>query len=69
MSRFLVPNETIPYVMPGFIFAKKIDEMTQDIDWAPFIWNNHFNDCNKINYLYFAPLQTALLSFLRRSRI
>jgi rhamnose utilization protein RhaD (predicted bifunctional aldolase and dehydrogenase)/NAD(P)-dependent dehydrogenase (short-subunit alcohol dehydrogenase family) len=34
----------IPYVMPGFILAKKVYEMTRDIDWSQYqgmVLNNH----------------------------
>ncbi len=47
----------IPYVMPGFILAQKIYEMTQDFDWNAcegIILHNHgiftFDDDAKISY-------------------
>lgn len=47
----------VPYVMPGFILAKKIYEMTKDIDWAQYdgmILLNHgvftFDDDAKSSY-------------------
>lgn len=47
----------IPYVMPGFILAKKIYEMTQNFDWEKcegIILHNHgiftFDDDAKISY-------------------
>jgi rhamnose utilization protein RhaD (predicted bifunctional aldolase and dehydrogenase) len=47
----------IPYVMPGFILAQKIYEMTQDFDWNScegIILHNHgiftFDDDAKISY-------------------
>jgi len=52
-SNFLV----IPYVMPGFILAKKVYEMTKDIDWDSLdgiILHNHgiftFDDSAKNSY-------------------
>ncbi|NND34358.1 MAG: bifunctional aldolase/short-chain dehydrogenase, partial [Saprospiraceae bacterium] len=47
----------VPYVMPGFILAKKIYEMTQDVDWSKIegmILLNHgiftFHDDPKVSY-------------------
>jgi rhamnose utilization protein RhaD (predicted bifunctional aldolase and dehydrogenase) len=47
----------VPYVMPGFILAKKIYEMTREIDWSSvdgMILHNHgvftFDDDAKVSY-------------------
>ena len=56
--RNLFPNFlVVPYVMPGFVLAKKIYEMTKDIDWDSLdgiILHNHgiftFDDSAKNSY-------------------
>ena len=61
----------IPYVMPGFILAKKIAELTQNIDWSSLdgmILLNHgvlsFGDDAKTSYERMIDLVTAAENYL-----
>ncbi|HEY9761798.1 MAG TPA: SDR family NAD(P)-dependent oxidoreductase, partial [Trichocoleus sp.] len=61
----------IPYVMPGFILARKIWEMTQDLDWASYdgmILMNHgiftFADSAKEAYEQMIHLVTQAEEYL-----
>jgi len=61
----------VPYVMPGFILAKKIFEMTRDIDWAELqgiILMNHgvfsFADDAKTSYERMIQLVTEAENYL-----
>ena len=47
----------VPYVMPGFVLAKKVQELTRDIDWSQFdgmVLMNHgvftWGDSGKTSY-------------------
>ncbi len=62
----------VPYVMPGFILAKKIYEMTQDIDWHSLegiILMNHgvftFGDDAKGSYERMIQLVTEAENYLQ----
>lgn len=62
----------IPYVMPGFILAKEIYEMTKDIDWSKYeglALMNHglftFNDDAKASYEKMIELVTVAEHFLQ----
>ncbi|RKZ36036.1 MAG: bifunctional aldolase/short-chain dehydrogenase [Gammaproteobacteria bacterium] len=62
----------VPYVMPGFILAKKIDEMTQGIDWTALdgiILMNHglftFSDDAKSSYERMIQLVTDAENYLQ----
>ncbi|MEN8215752.1 MAG: bifunctional aldolase/short-chain dehydrogenase [Pseudomonadota bacterium] len=62
----------VPYVMPGFILAKKISEMTQTLDWAPLegmILMNHgvftFGDDAKTSYERMIQLVTEAENYLQ----
>ena len=62
----------VPYVMPGFILARKIYEMTQNIDWTPLegiILMNHgafsFSDEAKTSYERMIQLVTVAEDYLQ----
>lgn len=62
----------VPYVMPGFILAKKIAELTQAIDWSRLegmILLNHgvfsFADDAKTSYEYMIQLTSAAEHYLQ----
>ena len=68
-SRVLV----VPYVMPGFILAKQVYEMTRDTDWAQLdgiVLMNHgvftFSDTAKDSYNKMIQLVTQAEEYLNR---
>lgn len=71
----LFPNFLIiPYVMPGFILAQKIHEMTQDFDWEKcegIILHNHgiftFDDDPKISYTKMIEAVSKAEEFLEKN--
>jgi rhamnose utilization protein RhaD (predicted bifunctional aldolase and dehydrogenase) len=71
----LFPNFLIvPYIMPGFILASKINEMIQDIDWSTcegIILHNHgiftFDDDAKKSYDKMIAAVTLAEEFLEKN--
>ncbi len=66
----------VPYVMPGFILARKVYEMTQKLDWKKYkgiVLLNHglftFGDDAKTSYENHIRLVTQAESFIRDKRI
>ncbi len=64
----------IPYVMPGFILAKKIYEMTENFDWSKcegIILHNHgiftFDDNAKVSYDKMIDAVTKAENFLNEN--
>ena len=65
----------VPYVMPGFILAKKIYEMTKDMDWNDIdgmILLNHgvftFHDNPKVSYENMIKIVTKAESYLKKEK-
>ncbi|MBI5150782.1 MAG: bifunctional aldolase/short-chain dehydrogenase [Candidatus Omnitrophica bacterium] len=65
----------VPYVMPGFILARKVFEMTRDIDWRRLkgiILLNHgiftFADDAKTSYLQMIRLVTKAEEYLKKKK-
>lgn len=63
----------VPYVMPGFILAKKIYEMTKDIDWDSIdgmVLMNHgvftFHDDPKVSYEKMIEIVDASEKYLKK---
>jgi rhamnose utilization protein RhaD (predicted bifunctional aldolase and dehydrogenase)/NAD(P)-dependent dehydrogenase (short-subunit alcohol dehydrogenase family) len=61
----------VPYVMPGFILAKKVQELTRDIDWSRYdgmILMNHgvftWGDAGKSSYERMIQLVTEAEEYL-----
>lgn len=71
----LFPNFLIvPYIMPGFILASKINEMIRDLDWSKcegIILHNHgiftFDDDAKISYEKMIDAVTLAEEFLQKN--
>jgi len=66
----------IPYVMPGFILAKKIYEMTRGLDWSTIegmILLNHgvftFHDDPKVSYSRMIDLVTTAETYLKQKGV
>jgi len=66
----------VPYVMPGFILAKKIYDMTSNIDWNQYeaiILMNHgvftFDDDAKTSYERMIHIVTRAEKYLKRHRV
>ena len=66
----------VPYVMPGFILAKKIYEMTKDVHWDQYegmILMNHgaftFDNDAKKSYERMIQIVTEAENFLRKRKI
>ncbi|MBF0352478.1 MAG: bifunctional aldolase/short-chain dehydrogenase [SAR324 cluster bacterium] len=64
----------VPYVMPGFVLARKIYEMTRDLDWSQLdgiILMNHgvftFNDDAKASYDMMIQLVSEAESYLEKN--
>ena len=64
----------VPYVMPGFILAKKIYDMTQDVEWEKLqgmVLMNHgvftFDDDAKSSYLKMIDIVTKAEKYLKKS--
>ena len=63
----------VPYVMPGFVLARKVYEMTRDIDWADYdgmVLLNHglftFDDDAKTSYENTIDLVTKAEAYLEQ---
>ena len=66
----------VPYVMPGFILARKIYEMTRNIDWASMegmILLNHgvftFHDDPRVSYEKMIGLVDEAENYLRKQKV
>ncbi len=66
----------VPYVMPGFVLARKIYEMTQNLHWSKYegiVLLNHglftFADDAKKSYENHIRLVTKAENFIRRAKI
>lgn len=64
----------VPYIMPGFILASKINEMIKDLDWSQcegIILHNHgiftFDDDAKISYNKMIDAVTVAEEFLEKN--
>jgi len=64
----------VPYVMPGFILAKKIYEMTRDLDWSKYegmILLHHgiftFHDEAKVSYERMIKLVTKAENYIKKN--
>ena len=64
----------VPYVMPGFILAKKIYDMTKDVEWEKLqgiILMNHgvftFDDDAKSSYLKMIDIVTKAEEYLKKN--
>lgn len=66
----------IPYVMPGFILAKKVYEMTKDIDWSQYqgmVLNNHgvftFDDDARRSYEKMIDIVTRAEAYIEANTV
>ena len=66
----------VPYVMPGFVLARKVYEMTRDLDWKKckgIVLLNHglftFADDARISYENHIHLVTIAENFIHRKKI
>ncbi len=66
----------VPYVMPGFVLARKIYEMTTDMDWSKYqgiVLLNHglftFGDTAKTSYENHIRLVTEAEKFIAKKKI
>ena len=66
----------VPYVMPGFILARKVYEMTRDINWSKLegiILLNHgiftFADDAKTSYQFMIKLVSQAENYLKKNKV